>query len=576
MAVAGGGSLLMAGPASVAPWGDLQAPMSEGSAFVRLWLGFTTARVAIAMALLGLMGAIRTLGPPTASGVWLVGLCSVYLAATLAVRLWVRPLPRGMSFHLQWLLTIGIDLLMFATLQHLQAGGVNYSPLFALPVLMASVLGAAALAYGTAGVVTLLLFADAWHITRGVPADTTSRLMQAGLAGIGYFALAFLANQLALRLAGEERAAQRGRKAARIQAQVNELVIETLSSGVLVVDSRGEVHAANPAARLLLGWTAPEPMRAFQLAEHPAWMPLVELADLTFARHESQSAEIGLTGDSGPERRVIVRTRLTVTHGAQADSLCVLFLEDLRETEARLRTEKLAAMGRMSAAVAHEIRNPLAAITQANALLEEDLVDPQQRQLSALVRQNAQRLAQIVDEILNIFRVQRQGAIHTPPQLALDDVAHTVCGDWARQNDAGARLEVSCGAADTRVGFDADHLRRVLVNLLDNALRYASAQPGSIHVATFAGEHAALQVWSDGPPLEATVQRHLFEPFSSSESRSSGLGLYICRELCERHGAQISYRRGLSPSIPPREGNAFLVSFRTSTTSLPAQLALTQ
>ena len=82
-------------------------------------------------------------------------------------------------------------------------------------------------------------------------------------------------------------------------------------------------------------------------------------------------------------RRVHVRTRLTASHDSQSDSLCVMFLEDLREMEARLRTEKLAAMGRMSAAVAHEIRNPLAAITQANALLEEDLSDPAQKQLSA-------------------------------------------------------------------------------------------------------------------------------------------------------------------------------------------------
>jgi two-component system sensor histidine kinase PilS (NtrC family) len=336
------------------------------------------------------------------------------------------------------------------------------------------------------------------------------------------------------------------------------------------------VHAANRAARLLLGWTAPEPMRAFQLAAHPAWLPLVELADLTFAQHEPRSAEIALGSDEGPQRRIIVRTRLTVTHGAQADSLCVLFLEDLREMEARLRTEKLAAMGRMSAAVAHEIRNPLAAITQANALLEEDLVDPAQRQLSALVRQNAQRLAQIVDEILNIFRVQHQGALTAPPQLTLDAAVGAICADWARQNDTGARLAVSRGSGDTRVGFEPDHLRRVLVNLLDNALRYASKNPGSIHVATFSGEHGALQVWSDGPPLEPAVQRHLFEPFFSSESRSSGLGLYICRELCERHGAQITYRRGLSPAVPPREGNAFLVSFRTSTMPLPAQLALSQ
>jgi two-component system sensor histidine kinase PilS (NtrC family) len=103
----------------------------------------------------------------------------------------------------------------------------------------------------------------------------------------------------------------------------------------------------------------------------------------------------------------------------------------------------------------------------------------------------------------------------------------------------------------------------VLVNLLDNALRYASEEPGSMWVETrIAGAQASLHVWSDGQPLEAAVQRHLFEPFSSSESRSSGLGLYICRELCERHGATIAYRRStIAADTGATEGNEFAINF---------------
>jgi two-component system sensor histidine kinase PilS (NtrC family) len=110
------------------------------------------------------------------------------------------------------------------------------------------------------------------------------------------------------------------------------------------------------------------------------------------------------------------------------------------------------------------------------------------------------------------------------------------------------------------VWFDADHLRRLLINLLDNALRYASQSPQAIVVSTdVLNTRVRLAVWSDGLPLEKSVQTHLFEPFFSSESRSSGLGLYICRELCERYGSQIDYQRTAHSNV---QGNEFLVLLR--------------
>jgi two-component system sensor histidine kinase PilS (NtrC family) len=537
--------------------------LTSDSAFARLWRGFMTARVTIAFLLLALLSVLFVLAPTLNVSRWLVGLCLTYFAATVLVRIFTRPLPPGDRFDPQWVSTIGVDLLAVTTLQFLQAGGINYAPLYALPVLMGSVLGSGLLALGTAAGVGLLLLTDAWVLSLEMPAETAARFLQAGLTGIGYFALAFLANQLSARLAREEAAARHGRQAARMQAQVNQLVIETLADGVLVVDTKGRVHTANPAARALLGHEAGPARGPFDLNARPSWQPMMALAGRTFAERTAHQGEVALEEEDGAgPRRIHVRTRLT-SHEHQAESLCVMFMEDLREMEARLRTEKLAAMGRMSAAVAHEIRNPLAAIAQANALMEEDLREPALKQLSSLVRKNAQRLAQIVDEILDISRVQHQG-LRAPPTLELDAAVAAACNDWATQTRSGARLQIALGAPGAQVPFDADHLRRVLVNLLDNALRYAGDKPDSIRVSTGrAAGQAALHVWSDGAPLEPTVQRHLFEPFFSSESRSSGLGLYICRELCERHGAAIGYRRAIAGAAGNvREGNEFFVSFR--------------
>jgi two-component system sensor histidine kinase PilS (NtrC family) len=543
--------------------GPQSGEMTSDSAFARLWRGFMNARVAIAVVLLVLMGALYTLAPALNITRWLVGLCSTYLAASLAVRMFGRPLPPGHAFDPQWVSTIGVDLLAFSTLQFLQAGGINYAPLFALPVLMAAVLGSALLALGTAAGVTLLLLSDAWVLSLQVPAEAAARFLQAGLTGTGYFALALLVNQLSARLAREERAARVGRQAARMHAQVNELVIETLADGVLVVDPRCEVHAANPAARLLLQCPLAGADAPFALDARPGWQPLVDLARRTFSDRCGHVGEVELEEEGAPARRVHVRTRLTSTQESHSETLCVMFLEDLREMEERLRTEKLAAMGRMSAAVAHEIRNPLAAIAQANELMEEDLHEPALKQLSSLVRKNAQRLARIVDEILDISRVQpdRRGST---PMLALDAAVATACNDWAAQTQSGPRLQLRLAAPAARVPFEEDHLRRVLVNLLDNALRYAADQPDSIQVFTrMAAGHASLHVWSDGVALQPAVQHRLFEPFFSSRSRSSGLGLYICRELCERHGAVMNYQRCAGSGTPRREGNEFAVSFHT-------------
>jgi two-component system, NtrC family, sensor histidine kinase PilS len=227
------------------------------------------------------------------------------------------------------------------------------------------------------------------------------------------------------------------------------------------------------------------------------------------------------------------------------EDFCVLLLEDVRSMQARSRQEKLAAMGRMSAGIAHEIRNPLAAIAQANALLSEDAVTPTQRQLTRMVSDNVQRLKRIIDDVL-------EAAPAGPQHAGVIDVCAAVgstCSEWAQAQGlplgADSALRVELPQAAWGAAFDADHLRRVLVNLLDNALRHGTRTPGSVSLRLYSPslEHLAISVASDGEPIDADVEPYLFEPFFSTRSRGTGLGLYICRELCERYGARIDYRQ---------------------------------
>ncbi len=537
--------------------------------FRRLWLGFMTARIVLGLVLFLVHGGLFLFGP--SGSLWLALLCTGYFVATLTVRLVSRPRRLGQTFDQRWLFTIGIDVLTFSILHVLHGATTNYTPLFTLPVLQAAVLGSLPLAMGTAaGVTLLLLLHSGWQTLYGA-GEGTPYFIQAALTGAGSFVLAFLAHQLAARLAREQQRVRRSQNAMRIQQQVNELAIESMTDGILVVDVRGTVHAANPAARQMLQADG-RALRAtpFNLADEPGWHSLAELAFQVFTgRGDFHQADINIQHLGQGTRPLRVRTRVTAARWGESEILCVMFLQDLREMEARMRTEKLASMGRMSAAVAHEIRNPLAAIAQANALLDEDLDEPRLKRLTQMIRQNAQRLDRIVDDVLNISRVGSQAISFEPHMLDLNQAVARICRDWAAQTHSSGMLRVHLAQGTLLVSFDPEHLRRVLVNLLDNARRYASRQADAIQVSTQrqAGGEVVLGVWSDSPPMEQSVEQHLFEPFFSSESRSSGLGLYICRELCAGHGATIAFQRVRRPARDTLlDGNEFFITLRRQPT----------
>lgn len=539
------------------------------SEFERLWRGFMTARVTLGLMLLLLQASVWALGQ--SNDLWLLYICGSYLAVTIAVRFYAPPRQLNRYSLPGWVFTIGIDVAVFSALQVLQGGGINYAPLLALPVLLASVLGSLFLATGTAAAASLILLGHSTWMALYTFGEHTPHFVQSALTGAGLFVIAFLANQLSTRLAHEEKRSRLSQRAVQVQRQVNELVIESLTDGILVVDANGLVRAANPAARQLLGSERALREATFQLASEVAWTELNHLARQSFIKVDLRRTDVTIHHSGQGLRRLRLRTRMTTRHTPEDESLCVMFLQDQREMEARTRTDKLASMGRMSAAVAHEIRNPLAAISQANALLDEDISDPKLRQLTQMIAQNANRLGKIVEEVLNISHVQSRESAASTPSLALLEASERIGRDWAGQTRSTEKLVINLGVAQTQVAFEPEHLRRVLINLLDNALRYASGQPGSIRLGTEqslnigASVQGNLFVWSDGPPLEPSVERHLFEPFFSSESRSSGLGLYICRELCDGHGATIIYRR-IERSMQgiQRDGNEFFISFRTA------------
>lgn len=560
----------------VASWladSDVPATRDAATTFERIYRAFLAARGALGAALVGTLGIGGVFGLRTSLGIGLV--TAFYALLAIGLWAWTRWRPRrrtrpARGSHAiarmrspQWLLTVGVDLLVF-TILHVASPGssFNYVALLVLPVLMAGVLMPRLHALATAALATLALLATAW-VSSLSGADTTLLFTQAGLAGTGFFVVTLLAGELAGRIAREESSARGSLEMARQQAQLNRLVLEEMEDGVVVVDRGGKVRAANPAARRLLAPDGMSRAAPFQLRGVPAWGPLVNGVERAFAEGNWPEGGRDLRLQFAPEagRTLRVRMRFTKRREPESEQVCVLFLEDLRNVQARSRQEKLAAMGRVSAGIAHEIRNPLAAIAQANALLAEDTTDAAQRRLTRMVTENVERLKRIVDDVLEV------APGHPPEERAVDATAvlQATCREWAQA--AGVPfgpqsvLRIELPEQPLGVVFDAEHLRRVVVNLLDNARRHASDRPGAVVLALGIDDDATatLSVESDGAPIPADVEAYLFEPFFSTRSRGAGLGLYICRELCERYGARIEYRQ--QPAEAARR-NDFVVQMR--------------
>ncbi|OYX60666.1 MAG: hypothetical protein B7Y96_01695 [Comamonadaceae bacterium 32-67-11] len=524
---------------------------TESSA--RLWRYFMAARLLVALGLLAWLAWAQAQGQ---APLWLLLLCAAYLVSTAAVLRWSHPAQADSFWAPGWLLTLWVDLAFFGLLQWTHGGSVNYMPLFVLPVLLAAVLGPLRLALGSAAFATLVLLFDAvaGELLRPHHAATYA---QGAISGAGLFLVALLVHQLAQRLGREQAQASSHRAMADAQAQVNQIIATGLSEGVLVIDARGQIWHANPAACAMLGAAGEQPPYPL-LPTLPAWPLLSSWARALLLQGSHTSCTMRLPRPSGEPLQVQLRAHLNwPAPGSPAQPTCVIFMESLRDIEARIRTEKLAAMGRVSAAVAHEIRNPLAAISQANALLAEEALQPAQQRLSLMIGHNAKRLSRTVDDILELAR-QPLRPDGSSPSLSLDSTVATLLTDWLALNPQ-AQLEWLPGAPQATVAFEAEHLRRVLVNLLDNALRHAADSPQPLQLATRHGsEGVQLEAWNPGPPMPAEVEAHLFEPFNSSHSRSSGLGLYLARQLCQRHGAQLDYWRA---DRAESQGHAFVLRF---------------
>ncbi len=544
-----------------APRGTVAAPAADATdrdTWPSIWRSlrwFAWARLVVAAVLAAWVPLLRGIGGVDDGfdagpfGRWAL----LYLVAAVAIVATSRPgrLPLRTLAAVQ----VAIDLVGLMLLIH-AAGGVRtgLAILLILPTAGAAILLSARLALFFAALAALALLADTgWRVLGGTAGEAT--FVPAGLFGAALLATAGIVGRLAARLEAQERLAwQRGRDLHR-QLAVTRAVIGDLADGVVVMAEDGAPRAINPSAHAMLGG----PGSGADATGTRAALPGLALLHGALQARGGRAGEAGgadavdllLPGRApgGPRR---VRARRLAVPREVGDTVVVL--EDLDRLEARAQQLKLASMGRLSASIAHEVRNPLAAIRHANGLLAERVGEPALARLSTIVEQNCLRIDRIIEDVLSI---SRRGAAD-PEAIGVATFVGQVVAEYIVQSDADPR-RVACRAeCDDPLWFDAGHLRQVLLNLLANALRHASDAPGAVRVswARESGGRAVLAVADDGPGVPESSRPHLFEPFFTTEVRGTGLGLHLARELCSANGATIRYR---PPCQDPPVRSAFVV-----------------
>ncbi len=352
--------------------------------------------------------------------------------------------------------------------------------------------------------------------------------VQTGILCIGFFATAVSARLLAKRvIANEELARQRGIDLAN-QLSVSERVIRDMQDGVMVVDSSEKVRQWNPQAEALLGVHA------------PAYPDLASFS-VTLAgeyRNFKSDTKDRLTSLRVPGSGALLRARF-VRAGESGDVL--IYLEDMGRIQQQAQQIKLAALGRLTANIAHEIRNPLSAISHAAELLLEEKRAEGYERLSRIITDNARRLERLVRDVLELGRRDRA----SPEPIRLAGFLESFLEEMAMHEQTDRTLFALKAGADTTLLFDRTHLNQVMWNLLSNAKRYCSGRPGAVRIETAelpsSSGRVELHIIDDGAGVGEEAGGKIFEPFFTTHSKGTGLGLYIARELCEANDAVLEW-----------------------------------
>ncbi|BCX82693.1 two-component system, NtrC family, sensor histidine kinase PilS [Methylomarinovum caldicuralii] len=450
-------------------------------------------------------------------------LAAVYAAATWfsLPLLWLnRP-----GYRWQAAGRLGLDLVVLPGIIYACGGlGSGFGILLAVSVAASGLLIGGRCALGYAALAALaVLGVEGYADWRG--GFEASHYTYAAMLGIAYFAIAGLAVALAQRAEESTALAERRQVDLANLQRLNASIVQHLQAGILVLDDQRRLRLTNQAALALLG-----------LAQPPgdaSGLPGLLSASLREwqARGDPEHQAV-LTTDHGPLH--LSASRLSL----EGETLTLVLLEDDRLHQKRVQESKLTSLGRLTAGIAHEIRNPLGAIGHAAQLLEESPhLDPQDLRLVAIIRKHVRRVDETID---NVLQLSRRSAAKRQ-RLELRAWLQRFRTDFEEETRSQS-VDLELPDEEISALIDPGQLKQILSNLCSNALKYGG---GAVRIRLIQEDrHPCIEVIDQGPGIATEHLSQIFEPFFTTSGSGTGLGLYIARELAQLNQARLEYDNG--------------------------------
>ena len=473
------------------------------------------------------------------------------LALVWIVAAWIER--RG--FQAQVSLQIYCDTIIIILLMH-ACGGISsgLGMLLIISVAATGLLTQQSLAILFASLASLGLLAQHIYSVTNIP-DYTGTSTQVGILGASLIATAFVTHNLIMRVRSSEQLVQQRERDVALLSALNQEVIENLQAGVIVLNRNNRIRHINQAALDLLHLPGDRPIALAQDC------PQLQAA-LEAWRQAGEDERPLLPAETGLDDIQVSFRRLQ----GQEQPNTLIFLNDVSSIRDSMQQAKLAALGHLTASIAHEIRNPLGAISYAAELLHEnDGIEQSEQRMVEIINQHTARINHIIEDILRISRgnpTAREGIdLATWLPRFVDDYCHS---GLARPE----QFEVEIATAQPQIEFDSGHLAQILTNLLTNALIHGIAdQPITIRVVAADHYHLQIEVADRGPGIDADALDKIFEPFYTTSHQGSGLGLYIVGQLCDLNNASISAR------VNRHGGTSFMLRAVSATIQQPQRVA---